>query len=173
MPEIPIKPNKSIPITIGIILIIGSLLVGITAISNFTAGTISDEEATALADSLNIQGANLTNDEVIYYFDELQNAGYYTTLGIIESFAAIALLAGGALMIMGKKLGVWVGAGGAGFMLLDAAVGIIILGGIESPDPLLSLSMKIMSAFFVACGLLCLAMPFIPLLLASARAALE
>ena len=54
MPEIPIKPNKSMPITIGVLLILGSIVAGIMAISNLTTGTMSSEEATALADSLNI-----------------------------------------------------------------------------------------------------------------------
>ncbi|MBO58149.1 MAG: hypothetical protein CMA77_04040, partial [Euryarchaeota archaeon] len=120
MPEIPIKPNKGIPITIGILLIIGALIVGSFAFGNLTTGTITEEEATAITDSLNLQGANLTNGEVVDYFGDLQKAGYYTTLGIIESLATLALLAGGALLIMGRKLGVWVGASGAGLMLLDA-----------------------------------------------------
>ena len=173
MPEVPIKANKAIPITIGVCLILGSFLVGLIAISNLTTGTLSSEEADTLADSLNIQGANLTGSEVTDYFASLQNDGYFTTLGVIESLAAIVLLAGGALMIMGKRLGVWVRAGGAGLMLVDAVVGITILAGVEPPDPLLSLSMKFVSAFFVGCGLFCLALPFIPLLLASGRAALD
>jgi len=173
MPEVQIKPNKAIPITIGVCLILGSFLVGFIALSNLTTGTVSAEEAEALADSLNIQGANLTGSDVTDYFDELQNKSYFTTLGIIESLAAIVLLVGGALLIMGRRQGVWVGAGGAGLMLVDAVVGMIILAGVESPDPLLSLSMKFVSAFFVGCGLFCLALPFIPLLLASGRAALK
>ncbi|HJL59921.1 MAG TPA: hypothetical protein QF621_06185, partial [Candidatus Thalassarchaeaceae archaeon] len=173
MPEILIKPNKSIPTIIGICLILGSLLVGVTALSNLTAGTISSEEATALADSLNLQGANLTGSEVTDYFAELQDDGYYTTLGIIESLATIVLLSGGVLMILGKRLGVWIGAGGAGLMIVDAMVGMTILAGVESPDPLLSLTMKFLSAFFIGCGLFCLALPFVPLLVASGRAALE
>jgi len=173
MPEILIKPNKSIPTIIGICLILGSLLVGVTALSNLTAGTISSEEATALADSLNLQGANLTGSEVTDYFAELQDDGYYTTLGLIESLATIVLLSGGVLMILGKRLGVWIGAGGAGLMIVDAMVGMTILAGVESPDPLLSLTMKFLSAFFIGCGLFCLALPFVPLLVASGRAALE
>ncbi|HJM87386.1 MAG TPA: hypothetical protein QF433_04105, partial [Candidatus Thalassarchaeaceae archaeon] len=168
-----IKPNKSIPTIIGICLILGSLLVGVTALSNLTAGTISSEEATALADSLNLQGANITGSEVTDYFAELQDDGYYTTLGIIESLATIVLLSGGVLMILGKRLGVWIGAGGAGLMIVDAMVGMTILAGVESPDPLLSLTMKFLSAFFIGCGLFCLALPFVPLLVASGRAALE
>lgn len=173
MPQIQIKPNKAIPITIGICLILGSIIVGIFAISNLTTGTVNSEEADALADSLNIQGANLTGSDVTDYFDSLQDKGYFTTLGIIESLAAVVLLAGGGLMIMGRRLGVWIGAGGAGLMLVDAVVGMTILAGVESPDLLLSLSMKFVSAFFIGCGLFCLALPFIPLLLASGRAALE
>ena len=72
MPEVQIKPNKAIPITIGVCLILGSLLVGFFALSNLTTGTVSAEEADALADSLNIQGANLTGSDVTDYFDELQ-----------------------------------------------------------------------------------------------------
>ena len=173
MPEVPIKANKAIPITIGVCLILGSLLMGVSAYGNLTTGTLSSEEATALADSLNLQGANLTGTEVIDYFTELQEDGYFTTLGIIESLAAIVLLAGGGLMIMRKRLGVWVGAGGAALMLVDAGFGMTILTGVESPDPLLSLSMKLVSAFFVGCGLFCLALPFIPLLVASGRSALD
>lgn len=173
MPEVQIKPNKAIPITIGVCLILGSLLMGVSAYGNLTNGAMPSEEADALADSLNIQGANLTGSDVTDYFAELQDNGYFTTLGIIESLAAIVLLVGGALMIMGRRQGVWVGAGGAGLMLVDAFVGIRILAGVESPDPLLSLSMKLVSAFFIGCGLFCLALPFIPLLLASGRAALK
>ena len=173
MPEVPIKANKAIPITIGVCLILGSIIVGIFALSNLTTGTLTSEEADALADSLNLQGADLSGSEVTDYFASLQNDGYFTTLGIIESLAAIVLLAGGGLMIMGRRLGVWVGAGGAGLMIIDAVVGMTILDGVESPDPLLSLSMKFVSAFFVGCGLFCLALPFIPLLVASGRAALE
>lgn len=173
MPEIPIKANKAIPITIGICLILGSLLMGFSAFGNLTTDAMSSEEADTLADSLNIQGANMTGADVTDYFADLQDDGYFTTLGIIESLAAIVLLSGGALMIMGKRLGVWVGAGGAGLMIVDALVGMTILGGVESPDPLLSLSMKLVSAFFVGCGLFCLSLPFIPLLVASGRAALK
>ncbi len=173
MPEVQIKPNKAIPITIGVCLILGSLLMGVSAYANLTNEAMPPEEAEAIADSLNIQGANLTVSDVTNYFDELQNKNYFTTLGIIESLAAIVLLVGGALMIMGRRQGVWVGAGGAGLMLVDAVVGMAILGGVESPDPLLSLSMKFVSAFFIGCGLFCLALPFIPLLLASGRAALK
>ena len=173
MPEVQIKPNKAIPITIGVCLILGSLLMGFSAYGNLTNGAMPSEEADALADSLNIQGANLTGSDVTDYFTELQDNGYFTTLGIIESLAAIVLLVGGALMIMGRRQGVWVGAGGAGLMLVDAFVGIRILTGVESPDPLLSLSMNLVSAFFIGCGLFCLALPFIPLLLASGRAALK
>jgi len=172
MPEVQIKPNQAIPITIGVCLIIGSLLMGFSAYGNLNNGVMPSEEADALADSLNIQGANLTGSDVADYFAELEDNGYFTTLGIIESLAAIVLLVGGALLIMGRRQGVWFGAGGAGLMLVDAFVGIRILAGVESPDPLLSLSMKLVSAFFIGCGLFCLALPFIPLLLASGRAAL-
>ena len=82
MPEVQIKPNQAIPITIGVCLIIGSLLMGFSAYGNLTNGAMPSEEGDALADSLNIQGANLTGSDVTDYFDELQDNGYFTTLGI-------------------------------------------------------------------------------------------
>jgi hypothetical protein len=173
MPEIPIKPNKSIPITIAVFLIIGSLIVGFSAYSNLSNEGMSNDEAQNLADSLNTQGSNLTGDQVVIYFDELADAGYFTTLGIIEAMACIALLTSGVLLIIGKKLGVWIGVGGGGLYLLDAIIGFVILSGVESPDELLTMSMRIASGIGMGCGLLCLALPFVPLLVASGRASLE
>jgi len=173
MPEIPIKPNRSIPITIAVFLILGSLIVGFSAYANLSNEGMSDDEAQNLADSLNTQGSNLTSDQVKIYFDELADAGYFTTLGIIEAMACIALLTSGVLLIIGKKLGAWVGIGGGGLYLLDAIVGSVILSGVESPDELLTMSMRIASGIGIGCGLLCLALPFVPLLVASGRAALE
>ena len=43
----------------------------------------------------------------------------------------------------------------------------------ESPDQLLTLSMRIASGIGIGCGLLCLALPLVPLLVASGRAALD
>jgi len=173
MPEILIKPNKSIPITIAVFLIIGSLMVGFSSYGNLSNKGMPDDEAQNLADSLNTQGSNLTGEQVNAYFDELADAGYFSTLGIIEAMACIALLASGVLLIIGKKLGVWMGIGGGGLYLLDAIVGFVILSGVESPDNLLTMSMRIASGIGMGCGLLCLALPFVPLLVASGRAALE
>jgi len=173
MPEIQIKPNKSIPITIAVFLIIGSLIVGFSSYSNLSNEGMGEDEAQNLADSLNLQGSNLTAEEVRGYFDELEDAGYFTTLGIIEAITSIALLAAAVMLIKGKKLGVWIGVGGGGLYLLDAIIGFVILSGVESPDQLLTLSMRIASGIGIGCGLLCLALPLVPLLVASGRAALD
>ena len=173
MPEIPIKPNKSIPITIAVFLILGSLIVGFSAFGNLSNKGMPDDEAQSLADSLNMQGSNLTGEQVNAYFDDLEDAGYFTTLGIIEAMACIALLTSGVLLIIGKKLGVWVGVCGGSLYLIDAIVGFVILSGVESPDQLLTMSMRIASGIGMGCGLLCLSLPFVPLLVASGRAALE
>tara|TARA_B100001750_G_scaffold45537_1_gene33795 strand:+ start:3002 stop:3607 length:606 start_codon:yes stop_codon:yes gene_type:complete len=173
MPEIQIKPNKSIPITIAVFLIIGSLIVGFSSYSNLSNEGMGEDEAQNLADSLNLQGSNLTAEEVRGYFDELEDAGYFTTLGIIEAITSIALLVAAVMLIKGKKLGVWIGVSGGGLYLLDAIIGFVILSGVESPDQLLTLSMRIASGIGIGCGLLCLALPLVPLLVASGRAALD
>lgn len=173
MPEVPIKVNNAIPVTIGICLILGSLLMGFSAYGNLSSNVMSATDATSMADGLNAQGANLTGEDVSGYFQLLDDAGYFSTLGGIELFASIVLMAGGVMLLKKLRLGVWVGAGGASLILLDAIVGMSILSSVESPDELLNLSMKIASAFWIGCGLFCLALPFIPLLVASGRAALK
>ena len=173
MPEIPIKPNNAIPVTIGVLLILGALAIGFSAYTNLSTEGMSADEAQVMADALNSQGAELTGEQVQEYFDELADAGYFTTLGAIELVASLVLLAGGVLLLMKRKLGVWLGIGGGSLVLLDAIVGFVILSGVEPPSELLSISMKLTSGVGIGCGLLCLALPFVPLLIATGRAALD
>ena len=173
MPEIPIKPNNAIPVTIGVLLILGALAIGFSAYTNLSTEGMSADEAQVMADALNSQGAELTSEQVQEYFDELADAGYFTTLGAIELVASLVLLTGGVLLLLKRKLGVWLGIGGGSLVLLDAIVGFVILSGVEPPSELLSISMKLTSGVGIGCGLLCLALPFVPLLIATGRAALD
>ena len=173
MPEIPIKPNNAIPVTIGVLLILGALAIGFSAYTNLSTEGMSADEAQVMADALNSQGAELTGEQVQEYFDELADAGYFTTLGVIELVASLVLLTGGVLLLLKRKLGVWLGIGGGSLVLLDAIVGFVILSGVEPPSELLSISMKLTSGVGIGCGLLCLALPFVPLLIATGRAALD
>ena len=173
MPEIPIKPNNTIPVTIGVLLILGALTIGYSAYTNLSATGMSADEAETMADALNVQGANLTGEQVQDYFGELGDAGYFSTLGAIELVACLVLLAGGGLLLMKRKLGVWLGVGGGSLVLLDAIVGFVILNRVEAPSEMLTLTLQITSGIGIGCGLLCLALPFVPLLFAAGRAALD
>ncbi len=106
MPEIPIKPNNAIPVTIGVLLILGALAIGFSAYTNLSTEGMSADEAQVMADALNSQGAELTGEQVQEYFDELADAGYFTTLGAIELVASLVLLTGGVLLLLKRKLGV-------------------------------------------------------------------
>ena len=173
MPEIPIKPNNAIPVTIGVLLILGALALGFSAYTNLSTEGMSPDEAQVMADALNAQGAELTGEQVQEYFDELADAGYFTTLGAIELVSCLVLLAGGVLLLMKRKLGVWLGVGGGSLVLLDAIVGFVILNRVEAPSEMLTLTLQITSGIGIGCGLLCLALPFVPLLFAAGRAALD
>ncbi|MBC8438053.1 MAG: hypothetical protein H8D82_02155 [Euryarchaeota archaeon] len=173
MPVVPIKPNKTIPLMIGICLIIGGLLIGLSSVSNFMTQPMDNQQAGEIADGLNAQGSNLSAEDITGFFDDLEEANYFTILGVIELIASITLLIAGILMVMKNPQSIKIGFAGAGLVIFDAGVSLFILNSIESPDPLLSMSMNLAAGFWLACGLFCLGLPAIPLLVKSGRAALN
>ena len=173
MPAIPIKPNPAIPVVVGLLLMLGGLMLGFSAYSNLFGGSEAAEtQAAETAESINSAGGDLSEQDVIDYFEALDAAGYYTTLGIIESLACVTLLCGGVMLLRRMRIGIRVGIAGGALVAVDAIVGLVLLNGIEPPDPFLAISMKILSAVYVVCGLLCMALPLMPLLISSGRAAL-
>lgn len=173
MPEIPIKPNTAIPVVVGLFLILGGILLAYSAYSNLFGG--QDDASSQAADTaatINEAGGNLTEQEVKDYFAALDDAGYYTTLGIIESIAAVLLLYGGALLMRCMRKGVRIALAGGALVAVDAIIGLLILNGVESPDPLLSITLKVLGAICIVVGLLCTALPLIPMLITSGKAAL-
>ena len=173
MPAIPIKPNPAIPVVVGLLLMLGGLMLGLSAYSNLFGGSEAAEtQAAETAESINSAGGDLSEQDVIDYFEALDAAGYYTTLGIIESLACVTLLCGGVMLLRRMRIGIRVGIAGGALVAVDAIVGLVLLNGIEPPDPFLAISMKILSAVYVVCGLLCMALPLMPLLISSGRAAL-
>ncbi len=174
VPVIPIKPNDTIPLVVGILLIIGSLWFAYSASSNLFGSASSDpadyEEFEA---QLAAAGEDVTAEEIAAYFQALEAKNYFLTLGIIESVSALLLLIGGILLIRKEKTGVLVGGAGGALALIDGFIGFLILSTVEAPSEWLSISLQFVSGLAIFCGLLCMLLPMLPMMLAAGRASLE
>jgi hypothetical protein len=174
VPVIPIKPNDTIPLVVGVLLIIGSLWFAFSAYSNLFGAASSDpadyEEFEA---QLTATGEDVSAEEIAAYFQALESKNYFLTLGIIESISTLLLLIGGILLIKKEKNGVLVGGAGGALALIDGFVGFLILSTVEAPSEWLSISLQFVSGLAIFCGLLCMLLPMLPMMLAAGRASLE
>ena len=174
LPMIPVKPNNAIPATIAVLLLLGSLFMLYSAYSNLSADPPSSAELEEMAEQFNAAGANTSGAELEQFFQELDDAGYFTTLGLIEVVASLTLWGGSILFFLRDRRGVWVGAAGGTLVMVDAIYGLITMLGLsEGYDPLISTTFKVTAGLGLGCGIICIALPFIPLLFAAGRAALH
>ncbi len=174
MPVILVKPNDNIPLVIGILLIIGSVWFAYSAYSNLFLGASTDaSDYEEFASQISTAGEQVTAEQVAEYFEELEAQHYFLTLGVIEVAVTFLLLAGGILLIRKQKMGVLVGGAGGSLALLDGFVGFLILSKVEAPNEFLALSFQIASGLAMFCGMLCMLIPALPMMLAAGRASLE
>ena len=71
MPEIPVRPNHSIPTVTAIILLLGAAMVGYAAFNAFmTDELFSEADETQLADQFTESEANVTQEDLQQYDEE-------------------------------------------------------------------------------------------------------
>jgi len=177
MPEIPIKPNNAIPVTIGIIIILGSLLVLVIGAGELYThqNERTDEYYESLASGFNQVGIETNASEVREWDQAYQDVNYHLWMGMATLLPGVGLLASGIMLCMRRRLGVWVGVGAAGFYVL---VGVILNTvwassiendvGISMETPFATAEL----AIGIICSLVCLLLPFIPLFVAAGNSAL-
>ena len=100
MPTIPIRPNNSIPVAIGITLILTSLLAAGFAFVNIGTVMLLDDE------TLSEQGVA---EEQLAPIQMLRDSGLALTLGIMYSVMALGLVISGILLIRKKPAAVKLG----------------------------------------------------------------
>ena len=162
MPEIPVRPNNSIPTAIGIMLIIGSLLAGVLALGSGGVYLLDDQT---------MDDAGLT-DEEIRTFDMLKETGMAVTFAILYGLMGLGLIVSGIMLIRKNPLGVRIGvAAGSIFFIANIVENVWIHlvaedYGFEATIGWTSIIMEF------ACGAFCIALPLVAILIPEGRAAL-
>tara|TARA_B100000902_G_scaffold83844_1_gene88385 strand:+ start:2772 stop:3476 length:705 start_codon:yes stop_codon:yes gene_type:complete len=174
---IPISPTPAIPQAVGIILILGGLLAifsgGANLIEVFSNEPLDSSAFEPLAQQIRSSGENITAEQIVEFYDNLESQGYYLVLGILETSAGICLLISGFLLFKLNKIGVRIGALGGILLLADALMGAYFISSSDPPSELLTLTLNILQGLVTMCGIFCTILPFVPLMFAGARQALE
>ena len=174
MPEIPVRPNRSIPAVTAIILFLGAAMVGYAAFNAFmTDELFSEADETQLADQFTESDADVTQEDLQQYDEDFSNSTYGKWNGLLFSASTLCLIGGGILLFRGDRRGIHSGVLGA-FILISAN----LWGSSASKEAathlpeIASLTFATMYYIYACCGLFCLTSAVMPMLFASGRAAL-
>ena len=172
------RPDKKGPKTIAILLIMGSLImisVGWGDIQNSMRDDFPEEGNDIISNFDNNDEVNVTIEEYQEFHDEIRDNGYYTIRGY-------SLTIGGGLLIVGGVMLFRLNVIGAKLSITGAIIGLI--GGLSSSwlmaqtstdifQEEVAMIFKVWSYLCGFCMVICLAMAALPVLNASARAALS
>jgi len=176
-PTIEVRPNKAIPITIGVFLVLGGLFTLLGGVSTMYNGT--QERNQSYYDSqvvaMSILGVETTVEDLQTWDEAMLDAGFFTASGAVQTIAGLGMVGSAVLLFMGRKLGVWVGAGATGLNFFGSIVLNQWASSIETDIgiSLQSSSDVLFNAISMSCGLFCFLLPFVPLMFAAGRAALD
>jgi hypothetical protein len=174
MPEIPIRPNHSIPTVTAIILLLGAAMVGFATYSSFMSDELFTEaDETQLAKQFTESDANVSQEDLAQYDDHFSNSTYGTWSSLLLLLSTGSLLGGGILLLRGDRRGIHAGALGA-FLLISVnlwASSASTEAATHLPE-IASLTFATMYYIYACCGLFCLTSSVMPMLFASGRAAL-
>ena len=161
MPTIPIRPNNAIPVAIGILLILGSMLGGILAFGSAAVFLVDDE--------LRAEGG--FTDEQNRTFDMMKESGMATTFTVLYGSMALGLMVSGIMLIRKNPLGVKVGvAAGSIFFIANIVETVWIHMVAEDYGFEATVGGGLIMEF--ACGAFCIALPLVAILIPEGRAAL-
>ncbi len=176
MPEIPIRPNTSIPKTIGVLMILGSLLVifegGGSILTHFTELTTSGAEDQV--ELMKLIGVDVTVDEFIQWDAEFKESNFHLITGAIKLCAGILILVGGIQLFLRKYIGIKISLSGGSLWFLTQVTSIFWASAIESKiDISLATQWDVaVTAMCFICNAFCILLPLIPMLAPAGKAAL-
>ena len=161
MPTIPIRPNNAIPVAIGILLILGSMLGGILAFGSAAVFLVDDE--------LRAEGG--FTEEQNRTFDMMQETGMATAFTVLYGSMALGLMVAGVMLIRKNPLGVKVGmAAGSIFFIANIVETVWIHLVAEDYGFEAAIGSGLIMEF--ACGAFCVALPLVAVWIPEGRAAL-
>ena len=162
MPTIPIRPNNAIPVAIGILLILGSILSFVLAGGSAAVFLVDGE--------MRAEGG--FTDEQNRTFDMMKESGMATTFTVLYGTMALGLMVAGVMLIRKNPMGVKVGMAAGSIFFIANIVEIVwihrVAGdyGFEATLGSAGLIMEF------ACGAFCIALPLVAVLIPEGRAAL-
>ncbi|MEC9089739.1 MAG: hypothetical protein VYC11_00045 [Candidatus Thermoplasmatota archaeon] len=177
MPEIPVRPNPSIPVAAAVIMILGGLLVGYAAYNAFFADELfspTDESQLAQQFTDADPSANITQEDIAEYDSNFSTSNYNDWNGVLFLCSALFLITGGALLYVGQRRGVYLSIFGAVLLTTTNIWGsnASLEAATHLPE-FASLTFATMYYIYACCGLFCISSAILPLLFASSRAALD
>lgn len=173
------RPDRKGPKTIAIILILGSISMGLVAYGDLSLANtddLSQEELDALL--INVREANdqnITDAEYQDFHDEARDSGAYTIRGVSVLFGSIAIGFGGIQLLRLKSIGPKSALAGASVAAIGGVYANYLIYNIsvEMLPPAMILANKISGYLCGFCMMICAATAILPLMNASARAALD
>ena len=163
MPEIPIKPNRGIPKTIGIFLILGGLIVSVAGLSQLSAQYLEINYEDQIA-AYELLGIDISLEELEKLELKYKQENYYLISGILLLLPGIILIIGGIQLFLCKKYGVYTSLiGGITLFILN----LYVNWWGSSIDTEIGISIEsqwdtVESAMCTVCNLFCITLPLIP-----------
>jgi hypothetical protein len=160
-PDVPIKANPAIPVAIGIMLILGSLVAALLSFGSAASLLITDE--------MRADGGFTESDNAT--FDMLAESGMAVTFSIMYGAMALGLLISGILLIRKNPLGVKMGMASGSIFFIGNIVESIWMTMVAG-DYGLKFTVGGQIIIEIACGAFCIALPLLAVLIPEGKAAL-
>ena len=172
------RPDKKGPKTIAILLIMGAAImisIGWGDIQNSNRDDFPEGEVDALLENFQNNDVNVTAEDYQEYHDKIRDDGSYSIRGYSLVIGGALLIVGGVLLFRLNMLGVKLSLGGAILGLLGGVSGswMMAKSSAEVLPEEVTVVFEIWSYLCGVCMLTCLAMAALPILNASAKAALN
>tara|TARA_S200000501_G_scaffold161486_1_gene152231 strand:- start:5278 stop:5901 length:624 start_codon:yes stop_codon:yes gene_type:complete len=169
--EIPIKPQNGLLKIIALLIIVGGILVFSIGALAFMPQEVPPDFYEDQANAMNAAGQNVTVEEVQQFFEATEK--YADTQRVIEVFAGIGLIAGGAMLFFANSRGIYVGAIGGSLVIIDAIIITVGLSAVETESLVLVASGYMLQGLMSTCGIFCTVLPLLPLFFSGLKAALN
>ena len=173
LPVIPIQPNSTIPVTIGLLLILFGLLIafeGYAQLEYQGAANMDESYAEDIVDAINQNpDSNITVEDYQDFHDDLRHNYYYFAYAWGGMIGGILLFAGGVQLMRKQRIGVNLALGGNGILLITA----IYLGTQSSGYGIMSFSYQLTAGVCGICSMMCGLISALPILHKAGKAALE
>ena len=174
-PIIPVRPNSTIPVLMGLLLVLGGILLlfmGYSEISRQGEPNLPEYEERQLEQGF--ATSNVTGDDIQDLHDELRHAKYYWYLGSGFMFGGLLMLVGGVQLLRRRSIGAKLGVGGNAIVIIAALISYGISSGPTNElGPVVSITYTGLAFVYGICSLCCGIFAAFPLLHASGRAALD